>query len=322
MNKQILFLLLSALVCTAQGAISTKKTSKRPKKAFVAKPAKPRIRQSKPAPKVNAPKLNPSNALLPQPAILPAPTTTPTPPVQPAQPVQKQGIIEIKLSDKTIYLDKKQAEKLNSQKIEQDSDFRYLDYPRPVDLTFMDSKTFEFMQRLASLDAQKLFNFLDKASDDAFTLIKFNANRLRLKGKFKLARQIKMTQDPQRYGETFDWASGELGGYLHYEISSEGDIDYSRYSDKNKQYFGDYYWQKYEVDYNLYNQSPEEYEKEAQRVQKAYQALNIIVAQINYFQGVFQKPLRLNTDFLKECFYKLDISHQNKLINDNLVVLS
>lgn len=329
MNKQILFLLLGSIVCTTECARYRNRKNNRPKvakaqpKTQTLPPAQQKAASLKPAvqPKViapnpQAPKTQNQNAAMPKPAILPIPTM-PKQPAQPIQPDLNQIRVEVRLSDKTIYLTKEQAEALASKKID-NSGFKYADFPNPVDLTSMDSKTFEFMQKLSALNAQKLYIFLENASNDAFTLIKLHANLLQLQGKFEGACKIKMAQDPQLYGKTEYWALAEMQAYTGYEINSDGIPNYSRYGNKVNEYFGNDYWAKYQVDSILYNESPQERE----RVIKAINACTILSAHINYHQAVFQKPLSLKTDFLKECFYKLDISHQNKLINDNLVVLT
>lgn len=258
--------------------------------------------------------------------------TTPSTPIQSAlvENPKKNGV-EIKLSDKTIYLSKEQAEKLCSQKIN-NSGILYSSNPSAVDLSSMNSKSFEFMQKLMDLSAQKLFTFLDNANEDAFKLIREYANQMKLEGKFEVTCKIKIAQDPVKYGKDEGWQRSTASEFTRNYINQSGTLTGQlnrQWENVTETYLGSNWWDGDHYRNAIVKQDGEDwreweqrYYKENTRINKIHAAVYIIIAHINYHQGVFQAPASLKTDFLKECFYKLDIAHQNKLINNNLVILS
>ena len=222
-------------------------------------------------------------------------------------------IIEVKLSDKTVFIEKEKLKDMDGQKITNSPAF-YNDDKSILDLSFIDSQAFELMQKLTALKGPQLFTFLNATTKESFDLIRVYANQLKLQGKFLSACDIKVLQDPVFYGRDIDWIA-KAAGYISYPFNSDGmpDYDYNKPRNVILEYLGSDFWDKYKHDYNR-----EDYDT----YQKRMNAIYCVIAQINYYQGVFQKPAPLKTDFLKECFYKLEVQDQNRLLNNNLVTLS
>lgn len=286
MNKQILFLLLISVAC----AIECKSPRKKPGRD--ARPAAPSAKGVVKNTKPQQPAQNPVTIQAPQ-----APQPLSIPAFDPQPEVSKTSI-RVKFSDKIVRVEKDQLDALNSRKVRNAPAYYNYEYyygSDPIDLSFMDSKAFEFMQKLTALDAPKLFTFLNSTNKESFTLIREYANQLKIEGNFLNTCNIKMLQDPVLYDKNNDWIANTSSQYISYPFDTNGTTKYNYNDPRNVifEYLGSDFWDKYKYDYNR-----EDYSTYQNRMNVIY----AVVAQINYHQGVFQKPAPLNTDFLKKAF--------------------
>lgn len=209
-------------------------------------------------------------------------------------------LITVKFSDQKTLIEEDQLSIIKSTRIKKALEMLTLN-GNEIDLSVIDFQTFKFIQKLESAAPTQTLTLLNNATPEAVKLLVFNSRRLQLNGKTALALMIQVLRNPQNYGQDGTKLLENLSRAVNFTIRPDGKVKTLSVHWPEK-YLGSDYWTFYQ-DADL---------------PKVYS----IIFLINYYQNILQKAAPIDTDFLKECFYKLDISHQNKLINDNLVVLS